>query len=165
MITAVLDRYLRRSLVMIQNRLDYYKPPGKNYVGKNDDIWLVSYPRSGNTWLRIILTMYIWPEEQFSLPLIDRLIPDIYSTSLSDIEKLKDLRIIKSHEPYKSEYKKVIYLVRDSRDVFISYYLYLTRSRYQDRSPKLLNHYLDHYLEGKLYGGNWSEHVGSSGPT
>ncbi|MBD2158907.1 sulfotransferase domain-containing protein [Leptolyngbya sp. FACHB-16] len=106
-----------------------------------DDLFLVSYPKSGNTWLRYLFGHYISGEEY---PDVSQLIPDLY-VNLDVILKQKQKRLIKSHEPFRDEkqrvfyivrdgqyltipyskYPRVIYIVRDGRDVAVSYYFYM----------------------------------------
>ena len=90
-----------------------------------DDVFLVSYPRSGNTWIRYILAHLLAPYE-----VIDRnrtLYPDIYVPI--NWQKVTMPRMIKSHEPFTKEYPKIIYLMRDGRDVACSYYNFYCRNR------------------------------------
>ena len=72
-------------------------------------------------------------------------------------------RLIKSHErpswPHASSYRKAVYLVRDGRDVSISYYhWYLRSGLYGGR----FDGFLRLFLAGRLDGyGAWHEHVRS----
>ena len=90
----------------------------------HDDIFIVSYPKSGNTWLRFIIA-YIKQGMQYdiSFKYLEKIIPDIY-TSKEVIDSQKTGRIIKSHNTYFDYYNKTIYIHRDYRDVLVSYYFY-----------------------------------------
>lgn len=95
-----------------------------------DDVFLVSFPKSGNTWLRFILGYYYYPET-CSFNTIDALLPDIHYNP-DAISGMSERRFIKSHFPYSKlhqteKYSKVVYVVRDGRDVMVSYYFYLKR--------------------------------------
>jgi len=87
-----------------------------------DDVFLVSYPKSGNTWLRFLLGNYI-SGNQCDFSNAHLIMPDIHYNP-EQCAKIPRPRIIKSHYPYVSEYNNVIYLVRDGRDVAVSYYFY-----------------------------------------
>ena len=121
----------------------------------DDDTYLVSYPRSGNTWIRYLIANIVSPEKKWHLNNISEVVPDIYE---NDITKYKRPRIIKSHEPYQKEYPKVIYLYRDGRDLSISYYhLYQTAYDYTGSFTDFLND----MLSGNVYYGSWQEHIHS----
>lgn len=101
---------------------------------KGSDIYLVSYPKSGNTWLRYLLTYAIWPDlGQIDLVDMARLVPSF--NLQHDAEAMLDPnapcnrlphRIIKEHFAYNRIAKKyvqnTIYLVRDGRDAIVSYW-------------------------------------------
>lgn len=101
---------------------------GKDKIGNNinildDDMMIVSYPKSGNTWLRFLIANAI-SEESATFENIEKIIPDIYQNYNKYLLRLSSPRILKSHEPFNKEYKKVLYIVRDPRDIILSYYRY-----------------------------------------
>lgn len=119
-----------------------------------DDTFLVSYPRSGNTWVRYVLSYLISKDERLSKEKVDYLIPDLYvDINWSKIERP---RIIKSHEPYQERYPKIIYLVRDGRDVACSYYDYYCRNKDYKQS---FSSYLKSFLQPSFDFGSWPLHV------
>jgi hypothetical protein len=68
-------------------------------------------------------------------------------------------RLIKTHEAYRKEYKKAVYLVRDTRDVALSEYAY---ERGLGRFDKGLDHFLELFVCGRVNGyGSWQHHVNS----
>jgi len=108
---------------------------------RDSDIYLVSYPKSGNTWMRYLLAYAIWPE--INKPDLEEMAGLIPSYGLEyDIKSMLDPatpcnklehRIIKEHFPYNNVAKKyvknVIYLCRDGRDAIISYWHFLNQVR------------------------------------
>jgi hypothetical protein len=92
------------------------------------DIFIVSYPRSGVTWLRTVIANAIKTEEMTLKLLKDNpYIPDVNSEwfqkkSLEGYDALSAPRIFTVHAQYQSVFSKVIYIVRDVRDVLVSYY-------------------------------------------
>lgn len=91
---------------------------------QDEDIFLVSYPRSGNTWVRFLLANLMRNEdEEIDFHNIHDYVPEIGRDN-KRIKQMPPPRIIKSHDPYDSRYPRVIYLVRDGRDVYVSFYHY-----------------------------------------
>jgi hypothetical protein len=84
-----------------------------------DDVFLVSYPRSGNTWMRYLIARMKYPDRDWTLENINQAVPDIYETSIDDCPRP---RLVKSHEPHNTDYPRVVYLYRDGRDVAVSYF-------------------------------------------
>lgn len=89
---------------------------------QENDIFLVSYPKSGNTWLRFLIGNYL-SNGHCNFNNSHLIVPDIHFNP-SQINILEGQRFIKSHSPYTRNYQKVIYLVRDGRDVAVSYYFH-----------------------------------------
>ena len=65
----------------------------------NSTIFLVSYPRSGNTWIRHIIAEILYGKHIASLKEIDIYIPDIHKIPITD-----KTRIAKSHFTYMNCY-------------------------------------------------------------
>ncbi len=103
------------------------------YLPLASDIYLVSYPKSGNTWIRYMLSSYF--EKSLDLPTkanwftIQDIIPDIHVDRKIDtnnlLKKKYGSRIIKSHSFYNLQYNRVIYIARRPEDSISSCYNYL----------------------------------------
>ena len=52
----------------------------RNFAVYPDDTFVVSYPRSGNTWTRFLIANLMHPEKEVSFKNIESLIPDCSST-------------------------------------------------------------------------------------
>lgn len=120
-----------------------------------DDIFLISYPRSGNTWMRFLLAFIYYNCPPQDLKELETTIPDIH-TSLDFInEKLPRPRIIKSHFSEMPPQGKILYLYRDGRDSLISFYFYLYPN--SEKRPT----FLDFLNSGQkdTFVGNWSKHI------
>jgi estrone sulfotransferase len=127
----------------------------KDFSALPTDIFLVSYPRSGNTWMRYMLANLLEPEQEWNIQTINRIVPDIHKKWPEDyIERTP--RIIKSHFPYQEIYRNVIYLFRDGRDVAVSYYDYLKKVH---NYPKSFEDYFEEFLKGSLRYGAWHTHA------
>ena len=116
----------------------YYKPFRKKFAEikkkqtfkKNlraTDVFIVGHPKSGNTWLsRMIASL---KEHQFdnnvNLENINSFIPTFHAKD-NNIQMYADYpnpRVFRNEGPiYPEEYPKTIYIVRDPRSVYVSYY-------------------------------------------
>ncbi len=122
------------------------------------DVFVASYPRSGNTWLRFML-YEILVGHSSSFANVHQLVPDI-GTHHEALPVLPgNGRLIKTHEPYRREYKKAIYLVRDVRDVALSEFAFQKALGLAGDDFEL---YLQRFLQGKVNPfGSWIAHVNS----
>ncbi|HBL10717.1 MAG TPA: hypothetical protein DD379_04800 [Cyanobacteria bacterium UBA11162] len=120
-----------------------------------DDVFLVSYPKSGNTWVRFLIANIIKknPEDIVDFHSIQKFVPEVIRNN-EFIEQLERPRVIKSHGTY-TDYPKVIYLVRDGRDVYVSYYFY----RLNKFSEGITFH--DFFKRQDHYPCLWGDHVKS----
>jgi len=135
----------------------------RNFKVYPDDTFVVSYPRSGNTWTRFLIANLVHPDRHVSFANIEKLIPDTSSQSNRALKATPRPRIIKTHEYFDHRYGKVVYIVRDPRDVALSYYDFQRKyMQIEDRYP--LDRYVDDFVSGKLISsgwGSWSENVAS----
>lgn len=127
-----------------------------------DDCMLVSYPRSGSTWLRFLVSNVrfgnVCPTTFENLN--DR-IPYALRPTASVMNRLPRPRILKSHSAYDCRFRKVVLLVRDPRDVAISYYHYHIR-RKKIAADCAIASYVPRYVLGDMDSyGTWGENVGS----
>src|SRR5437773_5781175 len=95
---------------------------GRHLTTFPDDTFLVSFPRSGNTWTRFLIGNLIQPSAPITFLNIENVIPDTNALSKSYLDRVSRPRILKSHEHFDPRYRKVIYIVRDPRDVALSHY-------------------------------------------
>lgn len=135
---------------------------------QNSDIYLVSYPKSGNTWMRYLMAYAIWP----NLNDIDLVEMASYIPSFglnNDMEKMLDSnspcnklnhRIIKEHTRYnkkaKSHIDRAIYLVRDGRDAIVSYWHFCNQ---RDQTSVPLSEFIELSAKPEHSYGAWKTHV------
>jgi hypothetical protein len=136
-------------------------PAGRGLTVFPDDVFLASYFRSGSTWWRFLVGNLVHQDETVSFANLDRLVPSIHSVSDRKLRKLP--RILNSHEPFDPRYPRVIYLVRDPRDVAVSFYYYNLKTRnLQDGFP--LDEFVKRYVAGQPVSyanrlGSWEDHA------
>ena len=134
---------------------------GNNFTVFPDDTFLVSYPKSGNTWVRFLLANLIYPNETVGFANINRLLPAPGVSSKRFLRNLPRPRILKSHEPFDVRFRKVIYLVRDPRDVAVSEYHFNLKKRYIEPDVTL-EQFVGRSIKGTTAGyGSWWEHTAS----
>jgi hypothetical protein len=137
------------------------RPPGRNVEVFADDTFIVSYPKSGNTWVRFLIAHLAAEKRPVDFSSVQEIVPGIDFLSAKKLGGLTRPRILKSHEYFDPRYEKLVYLVRDPRDVVVSYY-------HHDRRRQLIpegyptEQYIARFLAGRLdpYC-SWHEHVGS----
>jgi hypothetical protein len=147
---------LRRLLRRLRHRdqpVDRSRPP----IIYPDDRFLVSYPRSGNTWLRYLVANLLAPDADWNETNLQGIVPDMYDRTFPQTDYPRP-RYIKSHEPFMEEYPRVLMLYRDGRDVAASYHDFLRKVRGREFS---FDEFLDELCEGKLAYGSWHEHIQS----
>jgi hypothetical protein len=98
------------------------------------EFFLVSFPKAGNTWLRLMIANLLGYGDQIGFHNLGKYVPD--SESKSQVDSVIDrksrfynfpVQIIKSHDYFLPFYRraKVIYVVRNGIDCITSYYHYL----------------------------------------
>jgi hypothetical protein len=121
------------------------------------DIILASYPRSGSTWLRFTL-FEILTGESSSFDKVNAALRGISDYSYGRPVLPGGGRFIGTHESYRKEYPKTVYLVRDARDVALSEFAFEKNLGIGRAS---MEEYLrDMLLRGKRHG-SWPNHVNS----
>jgi Sulfotransferase domain len=125
-----------------------------------DDTFLVSFPRSGNTWVRFLVCNLINPDDAVDFARLESRIPEIYDLTDRALRAFPRPRILKSHESFDPRYKKVIYIVRDPRDVVLSYYEFQLKRRVITESCSL-EEFLPRFMESEFEPktGSWRDHV------
>jgi hypothetical protein len=127
-----------------------------------DDIFLVSYQKSGNTWVRFLLANLMSSGTPITLLEMEDRVPMIYDCSNWVLRQKPRPRTIASHECFDPRYRRVIYILRDPRDVAVSsYYHHLKLRDIPEGYPMEL--FVSRWLHETQYDsprfGSWREHV------
>jgi len=124
---------------------------------RSADQYLVSYPRSGNTWMRTMLSVLVNPAAEGNPDFTRQNILGISISNAKKINAHNSPRLIKSHTWFRKDISRAVYLVRDGRDVLISlYHYYITRNM---KDLTFSDFYKD-YMNGR-YGQLWHQNVES----
>lgn len=135
--------------------------PGRNLVVLPDDVFIVSYPKSGNTWTRFLIGNLIHPQSPADFSNINLIIPDPEGLSKRQLARMPRPRYIKSHQYFDPRYKNIIYVVRDPRDVALSqYHFHRKRKLLQDGAS--IEEFISRFVAGKTSPyASWGENVAS----
>jgi methylamine dehydrogenase accessory protein MauD len=134
--------------------------PIEKFVPRPDDIFVVTYPRSGTTWMQMILYQ-LTTAGNMDFPHITTVCP-WFERSLKDgtaYDALPAPRVFKSHLSYGKIPKgpcKYIYVARDGKDVAVSYYHFCqTHMGFQGS----FDEFFERFLKGEVPFGSWFRHV------
>ncbi|MEM9410542.1 MAG: sulfotransferase domain-containing protein [Planctomycetota bacterium] len=118
-----------------------------------DDIFLVGYPKSGNTWMQNLLAGLLFRVNTQYLPdrLTQVLIPNVHGFGY--YKRIGTPTIFKSHFLPRPEYRRVVYLVRDGRDAIVSYFHMLQAEGKSVSYEEMIER------EVGLFPCKWNEHV------
>ena len=143
-------------------------------------IWLASYPRSGNTFARIVLRFLFGIQTATVYPTAvveqERELRDLMQeksiNSLDEAIGAPERYIIKTHELPSGDLHPALYLVRDGRDALVSYAHFLLHTHYgipSGPSPEAFRAVLRRLILTNHQFGGWGPHVlawkGRAAPT
>ena len=130
----------------------------RSFVWPDNTVWLASYPRSGNTYLRAILwscfglrSGSVYPDDFRGDQLVSRLVGHFEGAArgLFSADFLR-LPLVKTHD-WPVDNRKAIYIVRNGRECCRSLREFLRASGYDVD--------LDTIITGRHHFGSWSSHV------
>jgi hypothetical protein len=127
----------------------YRMPPARKQI-----IWIASYPKSGNTWVRFLLCNLVFGAVESAADL-NRMAPDLHE--LRDPSALPDQPLfLKTHFPFSpalplAEHTAgAIYVVRNPADVMMSNFHYARRSgaaAADAHDPGELDRYVERFIQ------------------
>jgi Sulfotransferase domain len=99
-------------------------------------------------------------DEPVTFANIERRVPSIYGMPNRKLRRLPRPRYMKTHESFHPDYRRVIYVVRDPRDVAVSYYHYLVKIKQLHRGFSI-DAFVPDFISENLYArfGPWADHV------
>lgn len=145
--------------------LRYYE----EFAFRPDDILIVTYPKSGTTWMQEMLPLIISGGDPASIETLhnwDRVpwLEENRALTLN-LEKRPSPRMFTTHFHYSMmppsffEVKpKVIYVMRNPKDVFTSAFHYFGSTSFLVK-PGPQSEFLQKFLDGEVIFGSWFDHV------
>ena len=139
----------------------------KDLTLRDDDVWIVTYPKAGTTWTQYIVHLIHNGGKDDGKKITDA-VPWIETGTLRDTSVTADdmtpPRAFKSHMPYErmpcglpnSTPCKYIYVARNPKDVATSFYHHYRRTHVPGMEWK---EFFEYFLVGKVESGNYFDHV------
>lgn len=128
------------------------------FVGvRPEDVLIASYPRSGSTWIRFLLTEILM-RQPAEWPLVNRVIPDAGGHADAPSLVSGGGRLIKTHDRFVGPCRRAVYIVRDVRDVVLSEYRWELRDGVQRTLDEQIDLTLASGTPMSLFG-SWRDHV------
>ncbi|XP_017511800.3 amine sulfotransferase-like [Manis javanica] len=135
---------------------------------REDDVFIVSYPKSGTVWAQHLLSLIYCEEYRKRTANVDtvyRVRHLEYSPDPSDLDRSPSPRLFCSHIPYylaprglKKQKAKIIYLYRNPKDVMCSFFHFSKMLSVLKPSANM-EEFMELFLEGKVLGSLWFDHI------
>lgn len=144
-----------------------------NFQTRAEDVFVVTYPKSGTTWMQEIIWQIYNNGETTSKNIFERVPFLEFSTSpilgeFADIAKVPSPRLIKSHLPYSIIPKgssdgtkcKYIYIARNPKDVAVSYFHFTVSLKSSGNGYNGPWEFFSKlFIDGNVGWNKWSDHV------
>ncbi|XP_043825518.1 sulfotransferase family cytosolic 1B member 1-like [Dromiciops gliroides] len=143
---------------------------------KPDDVWLITFPKSGTAWVSEIMDLIrhdgdVEKQEKIDIgrrvQMLESAIPGILLEGTEYLEKMSSPRFVRTHLPISLLPKnfweskgKVIYVARNAKDVVVSYYNFDKMNKFNPE-PGTFPEFLEKFMSGNVPYGSWYEHVTS----
>ncbi|XP_075847599.1 sulfotransferase 2A1-like [Microtus pennsylvanicus] len=141
---------------------------GDKFVVRDEDTIILTYPKSGTNWLIEIFCLIQTkgnPKWIQSVPVWERSPWIETQIGYSILINQEGPRLITSHLPFHlfpksffSSKAKMIYVIRNPRDVLVSGYFFLQMTNLA-KNPGSLIKYFEWFLKGNVVYGSWFEHT------
>ncbi|KAM9436429.1 sulfotransferase 2B1-like [Clarias gariepinus] len=142
----------------------------ESFQMQDDDVVVVTYPKSGTTWMQEILPLLMNGgdfSKVLTIPNWDR-VPWLEELRIAEVvDKLTPPRAFVSHMPYHlmppsffSSKAKVIYVSRNPKDVIVSSFNFHQMASFL-HDPGTFEEFMDSFLSGNVLFGKWTDHVKS----
>ncbi|XP_056391673.1 sulfotransferase 1 family member D1-like [Hyla sarda] len=145
----------------------------QRFQAKDGDLLIVTFPKSGTTWMSEILDLMIHNGDVTKtqrgaiferVPFLEYAAPDMPSGT-EILNAMESPRVIKSHLPvhllpssFWEKKCKILYMARNPKDVLVSYY-HFYRMAILHPDPGTFEDFIQMFIEGEVAFGSWSDHV------
>uniref|UniRef100_A0A8C4SAG2 Sulfotransferase n=1 Tax=Erpetoichthys calabaricus TaxID=27687 RepID=A0A8C4SAG2_ERPCA len=133
---------------------------------RDSDVFLMTYPKSGTVWTQQIMTLIFeddctedYQQNYERMPWIE------FPLDGYDFVNRPSPRLYATHLPYhmvpkalKEKKAKVIYVFRNPKDTMVSYFHFSKMMNDLETMPSITE-LIERYLNGKVLGGSWFDHV------
>uniref|UniRef100_A0A8D0C2B2 Sulfotransferase n=1 Tax=Salvator merianae TaxID=96440 RepID=A0A8D0C2B2_SALMN len=165
------DKYLfkyKGCYFTVGNTTPEYLDLLQNFEIRDDDVFLITYPKSGTIWTQNILSL-IYHEGHRNgtekIDLLDRVPWLEYKMEHMDYNRRPSPRLFSTHMPYyllprelRNRRGKVIYVARNPKDILVSYY-HFSKVSMSLEDEHDFGKLLEIFLAGKVLSGSWFDHV------
>nr|XP_044616173.1 sulfotransferase 2B1 [Equus asinus] len=135
---------------------------------QDDDVFIVTYPKSGTTWMIEIVSLILKdgdPSWIRSVPIWERAPWCETIMGAFSLPGQSSPRVMSSHLPIQlfpkdffNSKAKVIYMARNPRDVVVSLYHY-SKIAVQLKDPGTPDQFLQNFVKGEVQFGSWFDHI------
>ncbi|KAH9375262.1 hypothetical protein HPB48_010846 [Haemaphysalis longicornis] len=135
-----------------------------SYKPRNDDMFIVTYPKSGTTWTQY-LSLSILSKGHPPKTLTDFMLASPYLEAMGAeaAEKMPRPGLLKTHMPFHkqpySEQAKYIYVIRNPYDVCVSLYYHMKSITPKTVEDVSFGTFVDMFLSGNVFYGSYFDHM------
>lgn len=160
-----------KGILMWQNEAEEFE----TMETRDDDVWICTFPRSGTTMtIELVYLIQTLDFEKANNIQLEVRVPFLdckddrfpFYKGKKVIDEMKSPRMIKSHlhhfllpEQLQKGKGKIIYVVRNPKDVVVSFFRLLKWTNQLDVEENMFDRFFDSFVNGTAYACPWPKHV------